>query len=137
MAKPNKIDEKMSVTNHIQKLDSSLAEVVELVRHIILNAHKEIAEHIKWNSPSFYYSGEMLAFDPKEYKRDIVVMNLSRGSILLVFPTGAKLKDDSGLLEGKYSDGRRMVKIVDLKDAKAKEKDLKKVLKQWISLVEK
>jgi len=92
------------VSDYIQKLEKSLAEFVEAVRQTILSADKEIAEHVKWNSPAFYYSGNMKAFDPKEYKRDIVVMNLHRGNILLVFPTGAKIKDTTGLPEGKYPD---------------------------------
>jgi len=78
------------VTEHIQKLDVSIAETVDVIRQIILTTDKEIAEQIKWNSPSFYYSGEMKPFDPKEYKRDIIVMNLHKNNIMLVLPTGAK-----------------------------------------------
>jgi len=125
------------VTAHIQKLDKPLAAIVELIRQIILSTDKEIGEQIKWNSPSFYYTGEMKAFEPKEYKRDIVVMNLHKGNILLVFPTGAKIDDRSGLLEGDYTDGRRLVKFTDMNDVKAKERSLRKVLKEWLKLVEK
>ena len=42
----------------------------------------------------------MKAFDPKEYKREIAVFNLLKGSIMLVFTSGAKVNDTSGLLEG-------------------------------------
>lgn len=58
----------------------------------------------------------MKPFDPKEYKRDIVVMNLHKGKILLVFPTGARINDGTGILEGKYTDGRRVVIITDMND---------------------
>lgn len=47
-----------------------------------------IGEQIKWNNPCFYFTGEMPAFDPKEYKREIVVMNLFKGRIMLVLPSG-------------------------------------------------
>jgi len=125
------------VTEHIQKLDASIAETVDVIRQIILTTDKEIAEQIKWNSPSFYYSGEMKPFDPKEYKRDIIVMNLHKNNIMLVLPTGAKVRDTSGLLEGDYTDGRRLIKFKDMKDVKEKEKFLRKIIKDWLKLVDK
>ena len=125
------------VTEHIQKLDASIAETVDVIRQIILTTDKEIAEQIKWNSPSFYYSGEMKPFDPKEYKRDIIVMNLHKNNIMLVLPTGAKVRDNSGLLEGDYTDGRRLIKFKDMKDVKEKEKSLRKIIKEWLKLVDK
>jgi hypothetical protein len=136
MARTKKNDQE-AVTEHIQKLDPAVAEVVETIRRIILDTDKEIGEQIKWNSPSFYYTGEMKPFDPKEYKRDIVVMNLHRGNILLVFPTGSRVNDTTGLLEGNYTDGRRLVKFTGPEDVKTKEKSLRMILKQWLSLVEK
>jgi len=55
-----------------------------------LSTDKEIGERIKWNNPSFYYTGEMKLFDPKEHKREIIVFNLYKGRIMLVFPSGEK-----------------------------------------------
>ncbi|MBE9466302.1 DUF1801 domain-containing protein [Dyadobacter subterraneus] len=135
--KPPKLSDKEQVTEHIQKLDPELGKVIEAIRKIILSTDKEIAEHIKWNNPSFYYTGEMKPFEPKEYKRDIVVMNLHKGRIMLVFPSGARVKDTTGFLEGDYKDGRRTVVFKDLDDVKSKEKTLKSVVKEWLSLVEK
>lgn len=134
--KPNAGSEE--VTAFIKKTSPDTAKLLEALRQVILKTDKEIAEQIKWNAPSFYYSGEMKAFDAKEYKRDIVVYNLHKKEyVLLVFPTGARIKDNSGLLEGDYKDGRRLVKIFDLKDLKTKEKNLQKVIKLWLSEVEK
>jgi hypothetical protein len=110
---------------------------VQYLRKVILGTDRNIAERIKWNNPSFYYSGEMKAFDPKEYKREILVFNLFKNRIMLVFPSGAKVNDQSGLLSGDYKDGRRIVAFKDLKEAKAKEEDLRAVIQTWISLVEK
>ncbi|SEJ16947.1 Uncharacterized conserved protein YdhG, YjbR/CyaY-like superfamily, DUF1801 family [Dyadobacter koreensis] len=136
-AKTTKLSDSEQVSNHIKKLDTALGDTVEAIRQIILNTDKEIAEQIKWNNPSFYYSGEMKPSDPKEYKRDIVVMNLHKGRIMLVLPSGAKVNDTSGLLEGNYEDGRRTVVFKDLEDVKSKEKALQSVLKSWLSLVDK
>ena len=137
MANTKKLTDQEQVTEHIKKLEPAFAKIIETIRQIILSTDKEIGERIKWNNPSFYYTGEMKSFDPKEYKREIVVMNLFKGRIMLVFPSGAKVNDKSGLLEGDYKDGRRLIIFKDLKDVLAKEKALKKIIKDWLMLVEK
>ena len=115
MAKIRLTDEEQ-VTEHIQKLETPLAEIVETLRQIILTTDTEIGERIKWNNPSFYYTGEMKPFDPKEYKREIIVFNLFKGKIMLVFPSGSKITNTFGLLEGDYKDGRRLLVFKDLED---------------------
>ena len=137
MATSKKLTDSEQVTEHIKALDKSIAGTVETLRQIILSAGKEIGERIKWNNPSFYYTGEMKPFDPKEYKREIIVFNLFKNRIMLVFPSGAKVNDTSGLLEGDYKDGRRIAIFKDLKDVKAREKALKKVIQDWIKLIDK
>jgi hypothetical protein len=124
------------VSEHIQKLDLVIKDAIEALRQIILSTDSEIGEHIKWNNPSFYYTGPMAPFDPKEYKRDIIVMNLLKNRIMLVFPSGAKVNDTSGLLEGDYKDGRRTIVFKDLDDVRSKEKALQGVIKAWLMLVE-
>ncbi len=137
MATKKVTDDSQLVTEHIQKLDPAFAKIIEAIRQIILATDKEIGERIKWNNPSFYYTGEMKPFDPKEYKREIVVFNLYKGRIMLVFPSGAKVNDTSGLLEGDYKDGRRIAILKDMKDVKSKEKALQNIIKEWLKLVEK
>lgn len=132
-----KLSDEEQVSQHIKKLETTLGKTVQAIRKIILSTDKEIGERIKWNNPSFYYTGEMKAFDPKEYKREIAVFNLFKGRIMLVFPSGAKVNDKSGLLEGDYKDGRRLIIFKDLKDVKTKEKTLRKILKDWLKLVDK
>ena len=137
MAKTKDVSDPAGVTAHIQKLDPALGKIVEVIRQIILSTDKEIGERIKWNNPSFFYTGEMKPFSPKEYKREIIVFNLFRGRIMLVFPSGAKVNDQSGLLEGDYKDGRRITVFKDMANVKSKEKALRKVIKGWLKLVEK
>lgn len=137
MSKSVKLSDAQQVADHISKLDPTIKEVVQSVRKIILGVDREIGERIKWNNPSFYYTGEMLPFDPKEYKREIAVFNLFKGRIMLVLPTGAKINDQSGLLEGEYKDGRRIIVFADLKDFQSKKERLKTVIKQWLKLVDK
>jgi len=137
MAKTNPLSDHDQVTEHIQKLEPTMGKTIEAIRKMILGVDSEISDRIKWNNPSFYYTGEMKPFDPKEYRRDIIVMNLHKGRIMLVFPSGAKVNDKSGLLEGDYKDGRRTCVFADMNDVKSKEKALKQVIKTWLSLVEK
>jgi hypothetical protein len=136
MAAAKDINDAPGVTAHIQKLEETFIPLVETVRKLIMDTDPEIGEQIKWNSPSFFYSGNMKPFDPKTYKRDIVVMNLRKNEVLLVFPTGATITDTTGLLEGNYIDGRRMVKFTTIEEAKQKGKDLQAVIKAWLALVE-
>ena len=138
MAKETHIDSPQLVTDYIQKLEPASATLVEAIRKVIVNTDKEVGEHIKWNSPSFFYSGEMKPFNPKEYKRDMIVMNLFKKEfVMLVFPSGAKIDDSSKILEGNYADGRRLLKIHDLAELKKIEKPLKKAIKDWLNKVEK
>ena len=137
MAKSIKPADQELVTEHIANLDPAVAKVVQAIRKVILKTDPEIGERIKWNNPSFYYTGEMKSFDPKEYKRDLAVMNLFKGRIMLVFPSGAIVNDKSGFLEGDYKDGRRTAVFKDLADAKAKAPSLQKVIKTWMKLLDK
>ena len=137
MAKAIKLSDTEQVIQHIKKLDPAIGKTAETLRQIILSTDKEVGERIKWNNPSFYYTGEMKPFDPKEYKREIVVMNLYKGRIMLVFPSGAKVKDTSGLLTGDYKDGRRLIIFNGLEDVMSKAKKLKKIIKDWLKLVDK
>ncbi|MGH2647141.1 MAG: DUF1801 domain-containing protein [Ginsengibacter sp.] len=137
MAKANKLSDAEQVDQHIKNLDKSIIPIVETLRQIILSADKQIGERIKWNNPSFYYTGDMKPFNPKEYKREIIVFNLFKNRIMLVFPGGAKINDTTGFLEGDYKDGRRIVIFKDTKDVKAKKKILQNIIKTWIKLVDK
>lgn len=132
-----KLSEQEQVSAYINKLDPNIRDTIAYLRNFILDINAEVGEQIKWNSPSFYYKGEMAPFDPKEYKRDLLVCNLHKGRIMLVFPTGAKVDDKWAILEGKYIDGRRMITFKDLADVKAKENRLRSVIEQWLSLIEK
>ncbi len=76
--------------------------------------------------------------DPKEYKRYFIVFNLfKKDCIRLVFPSGAKVNDTSGLLEGSYADGRRLVLFYSLEDVNSKKETMQWVIKEWLRLLDK
>ncbi len=131
------VNDPESVTGHIAKLDPSIRDTVQQLREIILSADKQVAECIKWNNPSFFYTGPMQPFDPKEYKRWIIVFNLHKNRIMLVWPSGGRIEDTTGLLEGDYKDGRRTIVFKDMAGVKDKEKAVKQAIKKWIKLADK
>lgn len=135
--KQTKPSDSEQVSALIAALPSDIQPAVEYLRQLMLSIDKNIAEHVKWNSPAFYYSGDMKAFDPKEYKRDILVMNLRQNRLLCVLPTGMNIRNHTEILEGDYTDGGRMIHFKDLDDIKAKEEKLRKAIQEWLELVEK
>ena len=89
-----------AVDEYMKKLKHPLAEVVTALRHIILKADPQIGEEIKWNAPTFFFTGEMQPSDPKQYKRYLIVFNLfKKDCIRLVFWGGAIVNDKSGFLQ--------------------------------------
>jgi len=131
-SEPDKVDA------YMKKLKHPLANVVEALRKVILSTDKQIGEEVKWNAPTFFYAGEMKPFDPKEYKRYIVVFNLyQKDCIRLVFPSGAKIGDKTGLLEGDYKDGRRLAFFHDMKEVKSKQAAMQRAIKKWLKLLDK
>jgi hypothetical protein len=132
-----KISDKEQVSQHIANLSEEIQPAIEYLRQLILSIDNEISEHIKWNSPAFYFSGDMKEFNPKEFRRDILVMNLRNDKIMCVLPTGQTIKQNTELLEGKYTDGRRIINFKDLDDIKAKEETFKNAIKEWLDLIEK
>jgi hypothetical protein len=105
-----------------------LKHVAEELRQVILSTDKAIGEEIYWNVPSFFYTGPMQPFKPKEYKRHIVVFNFFRKDcVRLIFLRGALAGDKSGLLEGDYADGRRLALFHSADEVMAKKKALQKI----------
>jgi hypothetical protein len=120
------------------KLKHPLAGVVAALRKIILSSDREIGEEIKWNAPTFFYSGEMKRSDPKQYKRYIIVFNLfQKDCIRLVVWKGSRVNDKSGLLEGNYTDGRRLALFHSIEEVKSKKASLQGVISKWLETLEK
>lgn len=116
-----------------ENLDSPLKKELGFIRKIILGVDKTITEQIKWKSPSYCYNGD-----------DRITFNLTgKGVIRLIFHCGAKVKyhakkgkileDKTGLLEW-AADDRAVLIFTDMKDIKAKEKELVWLVKKWIEV---
>jgi hypothetical protein len=89
--KSTKPSDSEKVNEYMTSLKHPLADVLEALRQIILKTDPQIGEEIKWNAPTFFYTGEMQPYNPKEYKRILIVSNLFRKDcIRLVFWGGQK-----------------------------------------------
>jgi hypothetical protein len=132
------ISESNIVDEYMQNLQHPLANVAIYIRQLILKIHKSIGEGIYWNAPTFYYTGTMPAFNPKAYKRYIVgfVFN-KKDCIRLVFLRGFDAIDKTGLLEGDYKDGRRLVTFTSIEDVQTKEKAFIDIIKQLLKEIDK
>lgn len=126
-SEPEKVDA------YIKRLKHPLKDVVISLRKIILEADPEIGEGIKWNAPTYFYTGALEQADPKLYRRYLIVFNLfKKDCIRLVFWGGGKVNGKSGFLQGDYPDGRRLALFHSLDDVKVNKKRLHHALKQQL-----
>ena len=131
-SEPEKVDAYMKALKH------PLKDVMEALRKVILSTDVSIGEEVKWNAPTFFYAGEMAPFDPKEYRRYLIVSNLfKKDCIRLVFPSGARIRNKSGLLTGEYADGRRLALFSSMEEVKAKTAALQSAIRSWLETLEK
>jgi Domain of unknown function (DU1801) len=88
------ISEQDVVDTFMQNSTHPLIDIAEYIRQIILQCNNNIGEGIYWNVPTFYYTGLLPEFNPKEYKRYIMgfVFN-KKDCIRLVILRGANLID--------------------------------------------
>lgn len=128
------ISEPEKVAAYLDGLDHPLKDLAEYLRSLILAADPNIGEGIYWNAPTFFFTGAMPDFDPKTYKRYIVGFNFYRkDAIRLIFLHGARANNDSGLLEGDYPDGRRIVTFTSIEAAKANKKALGQIIQTLVA----
>ena len=132
------ISEPEKVNEFMAELKYPLAEVIQYFRELILSIDKKIGEGIFYKAPAFYYTGKMKPFNPKDYKRYIVGCNLFRKDLLrVIFLRGATVADPTGILEGDYKDGRRLMSFTSIEDVKSKEKALKSIIKELVKNIDK
>ena len=121
-AKPS--DEEQ-VTTYINNLDASIRDEINAVIKIIKRAAPALHERIKWNAPSYHYlQQDLFTFGPQK-----------NGKALLVFHHPAIVKIKSGILEGDYKD-RRLMHFNGKADVTKKKKELERVIKELVKLVE-
>jgi uncharacterized protein YdeI (YjbR/CyaY-like superfamily) len=118
MSKTIKIDE------FVNKLEHPLKAEMKAVIKIIRESGSGIEESVKWGGPSFDYKEPMVTFNPR-----------MTGFVALIFHKGELLNDKTGLLEPGPK-GKAYAKFHSMAEVKKHTGNLKKVIKDWIKLMD-
>jgi uncharacterized protein YdhG (YjbR/CyaY superfamily) len=120
-----KLTDEEQVQAYMDQLPAAQRDDIDAVRKIIQAASAKLKERIKWNAPSYYYNEDIVTFGP--YKTH---------KLLLVFHHPFIVKIKSALLEGDYKD-RRLMHFKDKADAEANKKELIRILKELVNMIDK
>lgn len=132
MSQKLKKDGGQEVSAFLDRLNHPYKQEILEVRNIILNADEQITEHIKWNAPSYCYTGE-----------DRITFNLhGKNNFRLIFHCGPKMEeptsvkgrlieDNNGILKW-ASDERAIAEFTDMNDVQAKSSALSETVKKWL-----
>ena len=131
------ISEPEVVEAYLRELKHPLIDLARYLRAFILNTSRAIGEGIYWNGPTFFYTGKMTPFDPKEYKRYIVGFNFfKQDAIRLIFLRGALATDPKGLLTGEFKDKRKLMSFQSIEQVKKVETDFRLIIKDLIRRID-
>lgn len=130
--------ESSTVDDFMQNLNHPMIDDIQYLRAMILNFDKTIGEGIFWNGPTFFYTGNMPAFEPKEYKRYLLGINFyKQDAIRLIFLQGAFVNDPNKIMEGDFKDGRRIITIKSKEEIDKLRDYLELIIKELIELMNK
>ena len=119
MSSENKSDD---VDVFMLELEHPLKAEIEAVRTII-KSNRKIAERVKWNAPSFFYVEDLATIHVK-----------AKQYVHLIFHHPAIVKIKSAFLEGDYKD-RRMMYFENMKEVKARKKELSRIINELVDLM--
>lgn len=119
----------LTVDAYLAGLSGTDRAMVDALRRIVSRASGDLAEHIKWNAPSFTIDGD-----------DRITLGLERkGGARLVLHRGARPKDsagfvfdDSAKLATWPSSDRGVVQFRSLAEIEAKSAELQQLCARWV-----
>lgn len=121
-----KPDATEAVADYMAKLKHPLKAEAEILRTVIKSAGKKLSERIKWNAPSYHIN-----------ETDLLTFNFGNAkAVRIVFHHPSVVKIKSPLLQGEYKD-RRIVYINSAAEAKTAKKELERIIKEQIKLLDK
>lgn len=112
------------VDDFLSELDHPLKQEMQAIRKLIMEVDPSITEEVKWGGPSFYYKGDIATFSPRV--KDQAVLVFHQGEML----TGRTVLEPA-------PKGKAYAKFSNMGEVKAKGKDLKAVIREWIELMNK
>lgn len=130
---PARSQQSPAVTAFMATLEHPAKREIEALRKIILGAHPDIGEGIKWNAPSFRTS-EFFATVHLRAKHGVQLIFHLGAKARDIAPQGLRVDDPTQLLHWISSD-RASVSFSDMKDVDAKRSALKHLVREWIQHV--
>ena len=123
-----------TVEEFIEDLDEETRVQVQNLRDIIFKTDPTLAEHIKWNSPSYVLNGEDRITFNLQNKQGIVKLILHMGATRVENKKGEPvLKDSSGLIEWS-SDIRGVLSFDNLDDITSKKEKVAQIISNWLEI---
>ncbi|HEY3406253.1 MAG TPA: DUF1801 domain-containing protein [Ohtaekwangia sp.] len=126
-----KVNLNTEVTVFLDEQKHPLRQEIEKLRSVILSAHTELMENIKWNGPNYCAADQdritMKIQPPKQ-----IQLIFHRGAKVQKQPKDKLIKDESGLLIWKEND-RAVAAFKTDKEIESNKTALIKIVKDWIS----
>lgn len=104
------------------RYDNPMRDVVQRLRHVLLQSDERLGECIKWQTPTFVYKGYLASFYPK-----------SESMATLVFHSGRAIPGEFPHLEGAGKDGLAM-HVVSIAEAEERRDELEQIVAAWIAM---
>lgn len=122
-----------TVDEFLQDLSDDRKQQINALRRIILNTNPNLAEHIKWNSPSYALNGEdRLTFNM--HYPDKTMLLLHMGATRKEDKKGVPvMKDESGLITWN-SDIRGTLSFTTLEQIEDRHLQLEKIISRWLAV---
>ena len=121
-----------TVTQFLDDLAYDKRIQVQTLRDIILKADPTLAEHIKWNSPSYVLDGEDRITFNLQNKQGIVKLVLHMGATRPEDKKGTPImQDESGLIEWN-SDIRGVISFTDIFEIESRKEIIAKIIHDWL-----
>ncbi|RYE07360.1 MAG: DUF1801 domain-containing protein [Hyphomicrobiales bacterium] len=117
-----------SVDELLARRGHRLLAEINALRAIVRGASPDIAEHVKWNGPSYY-----LVADPRRDMGNIVLARDKHVLLVLVFYDGKMIEHK--LLTGSYAD-RRLLQLDDMAAIEANADAIAGIVRDWVALHE-
>lgn len=118
------------VTSFLDKETHPYRNEIEKLRELILKAHKDLTENIKWNGPN-YSIGDQDRITMRIHPPKQIQIIFHRGAKVLEAPKNKLIKEDFGLLAWKGND-RAVATFKNMDNIVSREKEFERIVKDWI-----
>lgn len=124
------MNKSIEVTSFLDKETHPYRNEIEKLRELILKAHKDLSENIKWNGPNYSIKDQdritMRIHPPKQLQ-----IIFHRGAKVAEAPKNKLISEDFGMLVWKGND-RAVATFKNMNDIVSREKEFERIVKDWL-----